>query len=103
VLASMMVDKLRKRELAAVICHFFFRDDNRLQADGATALQALLHQILSARATIPRTLAVEYDNKGEAALAHFQSLWKILLSVVAEGTDNIICILDGLDECESRT
>ncbi|KAL3487690.1 hypothetical protein BJX62DRAFT_240754 [Aspergillus germanicus] len=103
VLASMMVDKLRKREPAAVICHFFFRDDNRLEADGATALQALLHQILSARAAIPRTLAVEYDNKGEAALAHCQSLWKIFLSVVAEGTDNIICILDGLDECESRT
>ncbi|KAL3440034.1 hypothetical protein BJX65DRAFT_315171 [Aspergillus insuetus] len=103
VLASTVVDKLRPTEPAAVVCHFFFRDDNKLQADGVSALQALLHQILSARATIPRTLAVEYDNKGEAALAHFQSLWKMFLGVVADGTTNIICILDGLDECESTT
>ncbi|KAJ0423480.1 hypothetical protein BJY00DRAFT_278634 [Aspergillus carlsbadensis] len=103
VLASTVVDKLRHTELGAVICHFFFRDDNKLQADGVSALRALLHQILSARLTIPRTLAVEYDNKGEAAFANFQTLWKIFLSLVTEGTSNIICVLDGLDECESTT
>ncbi|KAL4786828.1 hypothetical protein BJX76DRAFT_354828 [Aspergillus varians] len=103
VLASTIVDTLRKTRPSDVVCHFFFRDDNKVQADGVYALQALLHQVLSARATVPRTLATEYDNKGGATLTRFQSLWEIFLSVVAEGTSNVLCVLDGLDECESTT
>ncbi|KAL4929527.1 uncharacterized protein BDV17DRAFT_56903 [Aspergillus undulatus] len=103
VLASSAVNQLRETRTSDLVCHFFFRDDNKIQADGVCALQALLHQVLSTRATIPRILETEFDNKGDVVLTRFQSLWNIFLGVVAEGPRNVLCVLDGLDECESTT
>ncbi|OJI99253.1 hypothetical protein ASPVEDRAFT_507560 [Aspergillus versicolor CBS 583.65] len=103
VLASTIVDELRRSETAAVVCHFFFRDDDETQNNAISALRALLHQLLMASETIPSTLAAEYDNKGEAAFSSVPDLWRLFVSAVSEGGKDVFCIFDGLDECEAVT
>ena len=107
VLSSTIIDELRaqssQQSLAGTVCHFFFTNDNKLQADAISALRALLHQLLSARSTLPRSVIVEHENKGDAIFTQFEALWRLFLAVVSDGLTNVICILDGFDECDSKT
>lgn len=103
VLASTVVDELRRSEKNALVCHFFFRDDDKFQNSGISALRALLHQVLMASETIPPTLTAEYESKGEAVFSSVRDLLRLLVSAVSEGEKDVFCILDGLDECERVT
>lgn len=103
VLASMAVDVLRKTNPSSAVCHFFFRDDSSVQADGIFALRALLYQLLLATDPLPPKIAAEYDTKGELAFYDLHNLWKTFISTVGEDRGTVFCVLDGLDECEAKS
>jgi hypothetical protein len=104
VLASFLIDTLSnalsQSELTGQVCYFFFKDDNTVQSSAVYALRALLHQCLAAKSTLPKTIIDAYRTKGDALFDQFSCLWEAFKSLTCgDCGENIICILDGLDEC----
>ncbi|KAI9767544.1 MAG: hypothetical protein M1840_005581 [Geoglossum simile] len=108
VLSSFLVDELRSAEsqamLPGTVCHFFFKDDNDTQKSATLALCALLHQLFTAKSSLIKHAKMESEKKGQIFSAEFGSLWRILLAAAADpDCGGVMCVLDGLDECEEPT
>lgn len=105
VLARALIDEdgLKPAEGPTTVCYFFFRDGHEECMKSTSAICALLHQIFICDSTnrlVEHALAV-YRNFGDNLPQCFDQLWGILESVAKdELSDNLVCILDGLDECE---
>lgn len=85
------------------ICHFFFKDDNADQRSAEAAFAALVHQAVADDLELVEYAFEEFEIKGAAFAREMRSLWEVLRAVTrGEGKRgrNVICVLDGLDECE---
>ncbi|PWW74874.1 NACHT-ANK domain protein transcript variant 3 [Tuber magnatum] len=103
VIASFLVNHLRAHT-DAIVCFFFFKDDNDEQKSATFALCAILHQIFKERPHLTKFAEEEFRAKGKAFTREVNALWSILVKAVAEGgCGNVICVVDALDECEERT
>ncbi|RFU24043.1 hypothetical protein B7463_g12297, partial [Scytalidium lignicola] len=79
---------------------FFFKDDNEEQNDSIHAISAFLHQIYTIQPALLRHAIQEQSKKGNVASKSFTSLWNIFKATVTDTEANdIICFIDGLDEC----
>jgi ankyrin repeat domain-containing protein 50 len=108
VLAKFLVDELKGREsqsiLPGTVCFFFCKDDNDEQKSATSALRALLHQLFTTKKSLVRHAMAEFQIKGEKFTEEFGTLWKILTTAATDlGCGNVICVIDGLDECEEST
>ena len=108
VLAKFLVDELKSRESQAIlpgtVCFFFCKDDNDEQKSAISALRALLHQLFTAKNSLVRHAMTEFQIKGEKFTEEFGTLWKIFTTAATDpGCSNVICVIDGLDECEEST
>ena len=105
VLARFLVHQLKSERnqltLPGTVCHFFFKDDNEKQRSALSALCALLHQFFMSKSAMIKHAVEEYRPKGQKIFEELNTLWKILVTAsTAPSSENIICIVDGLDECE---
>ena len=108
VLSSFLVDELQSPASQTIVpgtvCYFFFRDDSEAQSSATNAICALLHQLLSARHDLVRHFLREYQIWGSSFRSNFSALWRTFISLVLDvRLKNVICVLDGLDECESTS
>ncbi|KAI9842016.1 MAG: hypothetical protein M1837_007512 [Sclerophora amabilis] len=108
VLSSFLVEELRSREsqatLSGEVCFFFLKDDNDQQKSAVSALCARLHQLFDADHFLVRHAMSAFRSKAGKFTEEFGTLWNILTTVSADSScENIICIIDGLDECEVLT
>ncbi|KAJ5363029.1 hypothetical protein N7541_003873 [Penicillium brevicompactum] len=103
VLAKYLVEKEKCLEPSKTraVCYFFFKDDDESQMSSATALSAILHQLFSQRVDLINPYAMkDYKVEGQKLPGLFEKLWNILLKAAQDSkAGEIICILDGLDEC----
>lgn len=86
-----------------VVCHFFFKDDNDQQKTAVQALCAILHQLFTHAPSLVKSAIPELRSKGGRFPEELHTLWGILIRALALANtecSNIICIIDGLDECE---
>ncbi|KAI9795942.1 MAG: hypothetical protein M1833_006590 [Piccolia ochrophora] len=105
VLASYLVDELGGQEsqknFSGTVCYFFFKDDNDRQKSTTSALCAILYQFFNHDKSLIRYALPAFETKGEQMVKEFGTLWDILMTAAAdENCGNLICIMDGLDECE---
>ncbi|KAL9616879.1 MAG: hypothetical protein Q9160_008301 [Pyrenula sp. 1 TL-2023] len=108
VLASFIVDELggqvSQQPSLDKVCFFFFKDDNDEQKSSISCLRAILHQLFVAQPALVHHALNEYRSKGQKFVEELHTLWDILTAVTADATcGNIICVVDGLDECEEHT
>ena len=108
VLSSFLVNRFREPNsqagLPGIVCCFFFADGNAGQADATSALRALLHQLLKANNSLIGHAMSEYNSKGLKFRNDPQTLWEILKKAATDpSSGNVICVIDGLDECERST
>ncbi|KAF8536548.1 hypothetical protein BDD12DRAFT_918318 [Trichophaea hybrida] len=108
VLASFLVDELKspvsQSELPGTVCFFFFKDDDEQQKNSTFALSALLHQLFTAKSSLIKHAMEEFKGKGEKFTKELGVLWRIFTAAATDpGCGNVICIIDGLDECEEST
>ncbi|PSN69445.1 ankyrin [Corynespora cassiicola Philippines] len=102
VLAKFLVDSELKRGVSQdrTVCHFFFRDDNENQSNIPMALAAILHQLFEQKENLIKHAMKDYRAEGEKLAGLFQKLWNILIQAASDNVaGEVICILDGLDEC----
>ncbi|MCJ1251264.1 hypothetical protein MMC30_008495 [Trapelia coarctata] len=101
VLAKSLVDKELKSTKFHTTCYFFFRDDNVEQASATNALCALLHQLFDQRKPLIKHALSDFRSNGVHLAMLFERLWCILKEAGADAeTGTVVCIIDGLDECE---
>ncbi|KAL8366667.1 hypothetical protein RB595_010504 [Gaeumannomyces hyphopodioides] len=104
VLAKYLVDEmLMPEDLGSrIICYFFFGDEFEGQKSAHAALCCILHQIFTQG---PHLLTAEilgrFERHGPRVFGSFRDLWAILVDVLQQACE-IICVLDGLDGCESE-
>ena len=106
VLAKFLVDHLKSTtaRTSELVCHFFFKDDSEKQRDATLALNAVIHQIITNDKALSRHTFPAYEAKGAMIAQEFGTLWKILETIAEDPeANNITCILDGLDECETQS
>lgn len=108
VLSRSLIDerRLSTNDTTSTVCYFFFKngDDSRMYPHNA--LCAILHQLFTHDHTgslIAQALP-GYKNFGKALTHKFSELWKILLRCVSSlNSGEIICVIDGLDECHAAS
>jgi len=111
VLARYLID--RKGEVLSggntersAICYFFFKDGDPQRNSASKAVCALLYQLFLQQPHLYNHAAPDFDQKGERFLTDFDPLWRIFAATFHDSSvREMICVLDGLDECEavSRT
>jgi len=91
----------QKREKATIVCYFFFKNDNDEQKSSTYALCAILHQIYTCQPELLKHASLQLVRKGPTVTKQFDTLWTIFKATVEDSdANNIICLIDGLDECE---
>jgi hypothetical protein len=104
---SVLLKSLVDGELAStdrrVTCYFFFKEGNSQQESALEALCALLHQLLCQAPHLIEFALPHYINFGkETFSAQFAALWKILSQCAKAYDGEVLCVLDGLDECQAE-
>ncbi|KAH8698697.1 ankyrin repeat-containing domain protein [Talaromyces proteolyticus] len=106
VLASFLIDHLSSgiKKEDTTLCYFFFKDDNSEQRTSAAAFSALLHQIIADDLGLLTHVLPQYQLKAQQFSREFMSLWSVLNVITSDSTRgrSVVCILDGLDECEEQ-
>ncbi|KAJ5376448.1 ankyrin [Penicillium cosmopolitanum] len=100
VLSKALVDDKLVDDGYATVCYFFFKD-NEEQNNMATAICALLHQLLLAQQSLFQKHAErQVHQHGTKLKADSNALWQLWIAVAFDSTNDVICILDALDECQ---
>ncbi|KAF2809192.1 uncharacterized protein BDZ99DRAFT_46958 [Mytilinidion resinicola] len=100
VLSKSFIDEDFRSTDNRTTCYFFFKDDNDVQKNVATALSALLHQLFSQKPTLLKHAMSDYAANGDKLTQSFHTLWSILTKAVADPrAGEVFCVLDFLDEC----
>ncbi|KAK8109197.1 ankyrin repeat protein [Apiospora sp. TS-2023a] len=105
VLSRSLIDEcqLSMSPATAIVCHFFFKEGNSDASHSYDALSAIVHQVFIRDLTgqcIGRALS---RHKNELSRETALNLWDILLECAStQGSGEIICVLDALDECMER-
>lgn len=94
----------QKTEKSKNVCYFFFKNDNDEQKSSDYALCAILHQIYTYEPELLKYASLQFARKGSTVTKQFDTLWAIFKAIVEDGDRNdIICFIDGLDECEKSS
>nr|AFB35587.1 NACHT-ANK domain protein transcript variant 4 [Tuber melanosporum] len=100
VIAAFLVNHL-KLHGDAIVCYFFFKDDNEEQRSPTFALCAILHQLFAQRNSLCKYAKKAFKAQGKRLTEEMDTLWDILVKAVAEGgCGKVICVVDALDECD---
>ncbi|KAK6342481.1 hypothetical protein TWF718_007884 [Orbilia javanica] len=103
VLAKHLVDSVLPTTASRTTCYFFFKDG--LSQNLATAFCCILFQIFRAKsALLSEEIREFFDIVGEDHFVNsFDELWVALTTVAKNEPDEIVCVLDGIDECKDRS
>ncbi|KAF3088587.1 hypothetical protein TWF102_004963 [Orbilia oligospora] len=115
VLAKYLIDSVLTNNKSRTTCYFFFKDDIEDQKSVTNAICCILHQLFSVRRELlSEAILEQFEIGGDNFTNSFTALWGTLLSVAqasnpsissneSESKNNeIVCLLDAIDECESR-
>ncbi|KAF4467364.1 ankyrin [Fusarium albosuccineum] len=83
-------------------CYFFFQAEAKEQNTAEAALRCILRQILEQRPQLlSDDISRQFEEDGDKIRCSVRRLWRILVSAAENNRPGpIICILDGLDECQ---
>ena len=88
---------------AVVLTYFFFLPNDHDRNTISTALCAILHQLYKQRQQLVRHAATAFAQNGKQAVREPWTLWDMFQqSSGSTEAGDIICVLDGLDECEEK-
>ncbi|EEU43460.1 uncharacterized protein NECHADRAFT_82774 [Fusarium vanettenii 77-13-4] len=84
------------------LCYFFFKADTEGQNTAEDALCCILRQLLEQRPQLLSDRIFQLlEDDGDRVRGSIRTLWRILILAASKNTaSQIVCILDGLDECQ---
>lgn len=103
VLARSLVDKgsLTPNPQGTTVCYFFFKDIPLESWSICKTIAAILHHLLSKKASLAGYAASTNATNGSELLYLSSTMWEILIKAAADSeVGEIVCVLDAIDECE---
>lgn len=87
------------------LCYFFFKADVQGQNTAEAALCCILRQLFDQRPNLlPDRVFQLLEDDSDRIRVSIRRLWRILASAASENKASpIVCILDGLDECQRES
>ncbi|KAK7417462.1 hypothetical protein QQX98_004582 [Neonectria punicea] len=83
---------------------FFFMDGVGNQNNASAAISALLHQLYQSQHGLIAHAMKKFEGTPGHIFTRFSTLWPILVNSIDDAkTRDIVWVLDGLDECESKS
>lgn len=99
-------DEITSISTKSTVCYFFFKEGDESRQRSNAALCAMLHQVFS-NDTLDNRIKYalpSHRSFGKSLTLNFSELWNIFLQCAAEeGCGDLICVFDGLDECNERS
>ena len=99
-------DQITSTSTKSTVCYFFFKEGDESRQRSNAALCAMLHQVFSNDKLDNRIKYAlpSHRSFGKSLTLNFSELWNIFLQCAAEkGCGDLICVFDGLDECNERS
>ncbi|KAJ5203914.1 uncharacterized protein N7498_004793 [Penicillium cinerascens] len=108
VLSTFLIDGLKKKisgwSSPTTVCYFFCDEKLESQNDGSAILAGLLHQIFCSNSKLIHHAENRFKTNNTRITRGFQSLWTIFQAVCEDPfAGNLICVVDGLDECDESS
>ncbi|GAP91555.2 putative ankyrin repeat-containing domain [Rosellinia necatrix] len=109
VLSRALIDehRLSTNITTSTICYFFFKDGDERRMRSTNSLCAILHQLLTQNlsgSTLIGNALPSHKHYGNGLAQNFSELWRIIVECAGSSdTEEVICILDALDECEKNS
>lgn len=88
------------------VCYFFFKDGDKKRMHANNALCAILHQLFiqPRNKNLIKNALPSYENFPGDLSERTEELWRILVQCAeSEEARLIVCVLDGLDECDEES
>ncbi len=103
VLSKSLVDCELQSTLTLTTVYYFFKDNSPEQRSVTHALCALVHQLCCQNRALLRKAVDTYHKKGDKLTSSFVWMWHLLLELAQHPqSGEIVCVLDGLDECQEE-
>jgi len=107
VMAKHLINHLRassNSDATEQLCYFFFKDGLQDQDNASAAISAILHQICSLQPRLEKHIFTRLSRLGRQGFKSLSLLCSVLATILKDPTaKDMIWILDGLDECESKS
>jgi hypothetical protein len=81
---------------------YYFCDSQDAKRNTSIAiLRGLLYQLLGKQSQLFKYILDDFKVQGDGLFTHLNALWRIFTTIVQDsGLQKVLCVLDGLDECE---
>jgi nucleoside phosphorylase len=89
-----------------VLLYYFISNRDRNRNTALTIMRGILHQWLSFHPHLAQHIKTYFEGSETTkyTISSFVSLWRLFLIMLSQsGTCQVVCILDGLDECEKKS
>lgn len=100
VLSRFLIDEVFPQQSGWTILHFFFKDETT-QRDICVAMCAIIHQLLDKKPQLSKYAMDKITTNGDTLKGDFDGLWQLFLQLAFNPeAGRVVCLFDGLDECE---
>lgn len=100
VLSRALIDVTFPMQTDRTTVYFFFKDDG-IQMDICVAMCAMIHQLLCQKPHLFNHATETIVQNGATIKDDFDQLWQLFMKLISErDCGPVICLLDGLDECQ---
>lgn len=89
-----------------VLLYYFCSNRDKNRNTSLTIMRGILHQWLNLRPHLAHHIKNSFEGTKTTkyTISSFVSLWRIFLTLLQHsGSSQVICVLDGLDECEKKS
>lgn len=99
-LARYLVDQLLPTTEAGTTCYFFFKSGSESYRSLSSAMCSILRQLFEHRPALLSSKMLAHFKGRSTLTGSFSSLWRLFINAARQANSgDIICIIDGLDEC----
>ena len=89
-----------------VLLYYFISNRDRNRNTALTVMRGIMHQWLSFQPYLAAHIKTHFEGSETTkyTISSFTSLWRLFLIMLSQSrTTQVVCVLDGLDECEKRS
>lgn len=89
-----------------ILLYYFCSNRDRNRNTAIAIMRGIIHQWLTLRPQLAQHIKTwfEVSETAKYTISSFDSLWRVFMILLHQsGTCQVVCVLDGLDECENRS
>ncbi|KFY29079.1 hypothetical protein V493_02564 [Pseudogymnoascus sp. VKM F-4281 (FW-2241)] len=88
-----------------VLLYYFCSNRDKSRNTALTIMRGILHQWIDLHPHLAKDIKNSFDGTETTkyTISSFVTLWRVFLTLLQKSTSRVVCVLDGLDECEKES